>query len=232
MKKKYAFILAVTAVLVSATFGAAGQDLEATKEFHGITNYRITITNATVGQPLTPPVVVAHNSRMRLFRVGEPASDALRLVAEDGDVSGFMEMLAMSPNVGDYAIGDGPFLPGQSVVVEVEAKGAFNRISVVGMLATTNDAFYGVTGAGPVYPYAFGAQKLAVPAYDAGTEHNSEDCDYIPGPPCGNPGVRDTDGAEGFVTVHSGVHGVGDLPPWTSDWRNPVAIVTIELVAN
>ena len=46
-------------------------------------------------------------------------------------------------------------------------------------------------------------------AYDAGSEYNSEDCAFIPGPPFGNGGVRDTDGAEGYVQILSGIHGIG-----------------------
>ena len=50
---------------------------------------------------------------------------------------------------------------------------------------------------------------------------------FIPGPPCGNAGVRDTGNAEGFVHVHAGVHGIGDLVAADHDWRNPVAKITI-----
>jgi hypothetical protein len=32
---------------------------------------------------------------------------------------------------------------------------------------------------------------------------------------------------EGFVHVHSGIHGGADLDPAMHDWRNPVALVTI-----
>jgi len=49
-------------------------------------------------------------------------------------------------------------------------------------------------------------------------------------PPCGNKFFRDTAGAEGFVHVHSGIHGIGDLDPETLDWHNPVAEVTIRRV--
>ena len=66
-----------------------------------------------------------------------------------------------------------------------------------------------------------------VPAYDAGTENNNEMCRFIPGPPCGNRGVRDTAGAEGYVHVHRGVHGGADLDPALFDWRNPVAKIVI-----
>lgn len=52
-------------------------------------------------------------------------------------------------------------------------------------------------------------------------------CDHIPGPPCGKAFVRNTGGAEGYVHVHSGIHGIGDLVPEQFDWRNPVAEVVI-----
>ena len=66
-------------------------------------------------------------------------------------------------------------------------------------------------------------------AYDAGSEMNSEDCAFIPGPPCGdvnhNPAA-----AEGYVHIHAGIHGIsgGTLNPAQLDWRNPVALVEIK----
>ena len=97
-------------------------------------------------------------------------------------------------------------------------------MSLVGMLATTNDAFYALNGvAGPRQ----GTVTYYSVAWDAGSEANNEDCRVIPGPPCGKFFVRATDGAEGFVHVHSGIHGVRDLVPANHDWRNPVAKITI-----
>ena len=72
-----------------------------------------------------------------------------------------------------------------------------------------------------------GEASFRSPAYDAGSESNNEDCDFIPGPPCDNPLVRDTANAEGYVHVHAGIHGVGDLVPATHDWRNPVAAISM-----
>jgi hypothetical protein len=65
------------------------------------------------------------------------------------------------------------------------------------------------------------------PAYDAGSETNNEDGNFIPGPPFGNGGVRDTGSAEGYVHIHSGVHGIADLAPEMYDWENPVAKIEI-----
>ena len=69
---------------------------------------------------------------------------------------------------------------------------------------------------------------LYAKAYDAGSEVHTESCDHIPGPPCGNPGNRLTEGAEGYVYPHSGIHGGEDLDPFMWDWNNPVALITIE----
>ena len=68
------------------------------------------------------------------------------------------------------------------------------------------------------------------PVYDAGSEANTESCLSIPGPPCGSAGFRDTADAEGFVHVHSGIHGIGDLAPQRYDWRNPGAYVTVRRI--
>ena len=71
-------------------------------------------------------------------------------------------------------------------------------------------------------------------AYDAGSERNSEDCAYIPGPPCEGAGVHDPAEAEGYVHIHAGIHGIGPdtelVYPAEHDWRNPVAKITIRRV--
>ena len=47
---------------------------------------------------------------------------------------------------------------------------------------------------------------------------NNEDCAFIPGPPCGNPGVRDEAEAEGYVHIHAGIHGIGSIEHRTEGW--------------
>lgn len=121
-------------------------------------------------------------------------------------------------------VGRSAWGPIQSVTVVVAAPGRFRKISAVGMLAISNDAFFGVRGA-RVPPH--GASVYAAGAYDAGSEANSESCAFIPGPPCGSALMRDTAGAEGYVHLHAGIHGIGDLVPSSHDWRNPVAEVHI-----
>jgi hypothetical protein len=76
----------------------------------------------------------------------------------------------------------------------------------------------------------FGEKTFAADPYDAGSEANSEFCEFIPGPPCENPGVRDTANAEGYVHIHAGIHGIGDLDASMFDWHNPVAEITIRSI--
>jgi hypothetical protein len=193
--------------------------------------FEVTITNVTRGQIISPPLVVAHDDSISLFTPGEAASEPLAQIAEDAVYGPMLDLLDSSAAVTGYAMGEGPLMPGASVTLELTASGGNGRISAVGMLVTTNDAFFGFESIEPPnvalpmtgrVPFDFEAN-----AYDAGSEANTESCEHIPGPPCGNPGVRVTDGAEGFVHVHAGVHGGGDLMPASHDWRNPVVEISI-----
>ena len=57
---------------------------------------------------------------------------------------------------------------------------------------------------------------------------NNELCAYIPGPACPeDSGNLPTESGEGFIHVHRGFHGVGELSEANYDWRNPVAEVFI-----
>jgi hypothetical protein len=63
-------------------------------------------------------------------------------------------------------------------------------------------------------------------AYDAGSERNNELASHIPGPCCGNPFVRDPEGA--LVGPHEGISGRGDLAPATYGWHGAVARIEVE----
>lgn len=195
---------------------------------YGRAMLRVTIKNLTRGQIFSPPLVVSHDKKFQLFETGVPATDELARLAEDGDSSGLIDMIQNDPHVLDYATSNGPVLPGKSVTIDVPANFRFNRISLAGMLVTTNDGFVAVRGKG--IPFGNRIATLFARAYDAGSEANSEECAYIPGPPCGNGGVHDNADAEGYVHVHGGIHGIADLLPEQYDWRNPVAEITLEYV--
>ena len=193
-------------------------------------SYMVTITNLTYDQIISPPVVVVHDDRFSLFHPGQPAGSELVALAEDGMTGPLAGLLAVSTGVGDYAVAAGGIPPGGSITVEVSVRGRAKLFSVAGMLVSSNDAFIGLNG----YALPFGlfnssgSMGVNAPAYDAGSEANTESCDHIPGPPCGNPGERMTDGAEGFVHIHRGIHGTGDLDASMKDWRNPAAWISIK----
>jgi hypothetical protein len=192
---------------------------------NGGKRYQVTITNVTRGQVITPPVLISHNEDFQLFTVGSPAIPELAVLAEDGVTVNLLALLDTLPTVYDSTAASGPILPGTSLTLDIVTKAGFDRISAVGMLATTNDAFFAIEG---VKAPSGGEKTLEAKAYDAGSEANTESCAFIPGPPCGSGGVHDPAAAEGYVHVHAGIHGIADLVPADHDWRNPVAEITIQ----
>ncbi len=186
--------------------------------------YEVTITNVTRGQIFSPALVVSHTMNTSLFELGQRANSALALRAEEGDNSMLLQSLGQNPDVLDSRSDTGPLMPGASTTVTVASEPGLGLISVAGMLVSTNDAFYSVRAI-PL-PQSVPITVFAR-AYDAGTEANSEDCAFIPGPPCGNA-VHDPSPAEGYVFVHAGVHGLASLDAAERDWRDVVAQITIE----
>lgn len=183
--------------------------------------YRVTVYNLTKGQPLTPSVVVAHNRNFKAYHLGGQASDGLADLAQDGATAALKEEFDAKRSVYATAVGDGVFMPGtkQSVVIRVPANKS-PAFTVFSMLARTNDAFIAATGNA-------GQQKVFARVYDAGVEHNTEKCAHIPAPPCGNHDVG-TDGGEGFVRFHEGLHLQGNLSGLRDTFANIAAKVKIE----
>lgn len=188
--------------------------------------YEITITNLTRKQVIPPPVVITHEGSFELFSLGDSVIAPLATVAEEGDPADLLAYLETRSDVYDFKAAGGPVLPGESVTLEVGARDRARYLTAVGMLATTNDAFFGVRH---VRLPIFGMRSIEAEAYDAGSEANSELCEFIPGPPCGNH-VHDDSEPEGFIHVHSGIRDIGDLNPANMDWRNPVVEIKIRRI--
>lgn len=189
----------------------------------------LSITNLTGGQILSPVFITRHDGTpAHLYSLGQPASESLARMAEDADAGGLI--VGWNPD-GNSAISEsqvldlagGPIPPGQTVKLEFDLSDGNRMVSFVSMLVTTNDAFIGANGLD-----ISRNRTMNLIAYDAGSEVNSEDCQFIPGPPCGNQ-LRDAEGAEGFVYVHPGIIGGAgsDLDRSVHDWRNPVARLTV-----
>ena len=193
--------------------------------------YRVTVANATGGQPLAPGLLITHRGNFSLFQNNGAASLGLATMAETGDPGVLAGEVSGAPGVAstDVLLGQGVpvpvAVPGESNSIVITTSRGAKYFSAAGMLAATNDAFYAVRG---IRLPRNGKITVRGIAYDAGSEANNELNGQIPTTPLGNTdGVLDGDG-EGFIHVHGGIHGVGDLVPAAHDWRNPVVEITIE----
>jgi len=212
--------------------------------------YRVTVMNATLGQPVAPSVIATHSDAFRLFELG-PApvpGDAgydlyfgIATAAETGYPAPLHEAVASSPGVWDaqvLATDRTPpvLLPGESNSLTISASGDAKYLSAAAMLGATNDAFYAVRGVH--LPGGIGdTVRVDATGYDAGSEANAESAATV-----GALGATDDDpmtgdgineNGEGYIHVHAGIHGVGGtggLDPATHDWRNPVVELTIERI--
>jgi hypothetical protein len=190
-----------------------------------MTIYKVTITNLTRGQPLAPVMAATHRAGISFFEVGEPPSDELAMLAEAGNGGPMAAKLLATPGVADAQISTtGLTLPGHSTTMTVSAGHGADNISIAAMLGATNDAFFAV--ADVPLPKGNKTVTYRADAYDAGSETNDELSSTVAG--LGGEGYSPADSGEGFVHVHSGIHGIGDADPAVLDWRNPVAQVVIE----
>ena len=196
------------------------------------TEFEVTVTNLTRGQQFTPILLASHKAGVRLFELGSPASPQLKTLSEEGNVAPLTVLLLGNPDVCDVVNSGALLGPGQSVTQQVGTRDSFDNVSVAAMLIPTNDGFFAVNDAEG--PNGQDTITLYSPAYDAGTERNDETCASIPGPnfiECGGPGGGGAPGGgEGYVHIHAGIHGIGDMDPALRDWRNPVARITIRRV--
>jgi len=195
--------------------------------------YRVTVTNLTGGQPMTPFAVATHSGSTSIFEAGQAASAGLQSIAENGGVPDLVAELASNPNVGDVAVaGAAPIAPGDSASALITSMPGERKISLAGMLICTNDGFAAIDSA---QLDANGKTTVIYgSAYDAGTELNTEDYDDLV-PPCdglGQTGMSNPLLAEGGVVHHhEGIQGVGQLTPAQHGWSGPVIRVTVERVS-
>lgn len=208
-----------------------------------VSTYEITVTNLTDGQWLTPPAAATHLRRFDAFRVGHPASEGVRQIAENGNLGPFTEVLDSSRGVYDWTVAIAseelpPVGPGQSVTFTLDAARGARWFTYVSMLICTNDGF---TGADALrLPRRVGDATTAyTDAYDAGTELNTEAwADLVP--PCaeltgfgdqGGTGMSNPSLFEGgVITHHLGIQGIADLVPGVHGWHNPVSMIEITRV--
>jgi hypothetical protein len=225
MSRVFTVSLLACASLVSLAVGPASAQSDL--------RYRVTVTNLTKGQTFTPILLATHDPSIRVFAPGTQASPQIQVLAEEGATDMLATLLRSTPTtVREVVTATGLQTPAVTATFDIAGGGAATRLSLVSMLIPTNDAFVGVNGV--TLPTGFDPIVVDLLAYDSGTEINDERCASIPGPnftECGGPGGGARVGrGEGAVTVHNGMHGVGDMNRALRDWRGPVARVTIQRV--
>ena len=189
--------------------------------------FRISVTNLTSGQPMTPPVVALHDSSVSLFTIGEAASPELQAIAEDGNNA---PMVALAGSLAEVTASGvafvdpsapGPIPPGGTASIVLQTEAADQLLSVVNMVVCTNDGF---TGADSV-ALPTGDEPVSFEAlpYDAGTELNELNADYWV-PPCGGSGENLHEDENGITGAHPGQTGVGDF-----DFVGSDAVIRIDV---
>jgi hypothetical protein len=236
-----ALAAAVAALVFLATVSSAAAQAP-------VATYEVTIDDLTEGQPLTPPVVATHRAATGMFTVGQPASLALKEIAENGNLAAMLAQLEADKHVADSVAAAAPLVPAglpgsamfdDSVTLTVTASEGAKFLSVASMLICTNDGF---TGADSLrLPKRVGdAIVVRSAGYDAGTERNTEDfadivppCQGLVGVSSGEPGTGTSNPAlaeGGVIHHHPGITGGADLVPAIHGWTDPVAEITVERV--
>jgi hypothetical protein len=232
--------------VIAAAVAAVLLVLPATAGAENPKTWRVTIDNltgppfASFGQPLSAPLVAVHSNRADMWSVGEPASETIRHIAEDGHPEFGLATLTGQPGFRSVAIehlGTFPGVPGlvpipifppglplaSTRTFTVTSSGKYDRLSIAMMLGLTNDGFTGLDsvplhGDGGVY---------FTNGYDAGTERNNETAAFLPNVSL-IQFVRDPE--SNVIRLHPGIVGGGALSPAAHGWRDPVARITIRRI--
>src|SRR5712691_9702343 len=80
--------------------------------------YRVTLVNLTHGQPFSPPVAATHQKSIRMFQVGELASNELAAIAQDGAEAPMAALFRGSDKVTGVVDVGRPLTPAGTVVGE------------------------------------------------------------------------------------------------------------------
>lgn len=193
-------------------------------------DYRVTVTNLTANQPMSPIALIRHQAGMTVWQTGEPASLPLETLAESGDSAGFADMEGIDALVK----GQGILAPGMTESIELKlSPDEVASISLLTMLVNTNDAFAGVNSVSLMDLAVNATVKFNSIAYDAGTEANSEAKGSIPGPADSGEGFNaardDVDRVHAHPGVISADDGLADSVLSASHrFDNPVLKISVE----
>ena len=200
-----------------------------------VKTYKVTVTNITPGQSLTPPLLVTHSADVGIFALGEEASGELQQLAENGNPDPLKEKLGGTSGVCDIVTGESALVPAThpsvdddqsmdfmadddnmvmmtmsadapyTATYEIVADYKHQYLSFVSMLICTNDGFAGLSG---VHLPSSGEEMFLAVSYDAGTEKNTQDfADLVP--PCQTlSGISSDDEGTGHSNPDTAEHGI------------------------
>ena len=185
-------------------------------------NVVLTVRNVTGGQPLTPGVVVVHDGSAALLPENAEDLAGLEELAESGQPAALAASLRDVAGVKDtFTLDPPPLPPGQEATVTISVSPG-DHVSVISMLACTNDA---ITIGTLIVPESGSLPAMSSGrVYDAGTEENAENAETAATVPClGGEGVSNGDApdGEGSITHHAGIGGEADLNAEQHGWDGP-----------
>lgn len=217
-----AFAVAILVVVAAPGRFSRGGD--------SVKTWKITWTNLTSTQPMTPPILVTHKEHLQIWKLGELATAQVAFLAMDPNPGPLANALAGNRDVADVEIGPGPTAPGGTFSQTVTTSGGADRLDFLTMLAKTNDTFSGVSG---FHLDGNGTQTVDVYSYDAGTELNNWDPASVPGLG-GKFSIKNTAG--GPVETGEPIHRTTDADlagagPLAWDNTQPVLKLTITRVS-
>ena len=183
----------------------------------------INIRNMTLGQPITAPLIVAHDPSINPFDYTRPSElQGISDFAEGGLATTLIPTLLETPGVIDVAQapGSGPggvILPGGTLSIESFALDG-SHLSIAGMFACTNDAVVVARIPVSVNDGVVTLARDVGEVFDAGSENNDETTATVP---ClgGVPAALSAGDGEGSRSEHSGVVGDADLNLNAHSWH-------------
>ena len=188
---------------------------------------QVTVRNITVGQTITHPVVIVHTGLLATLPEDAATIDGLEILAESGEPSPFSRGVTVVPGVKSATVmaDSGPIPGGEEATLTNVSAAAGDYISVIGMLACTNDAVtYGTVALskwGSTPAMSSGA------VLDAGTEDNSETAATVPCLGGESVSGADIDDGEGMVALHPGIGGDASLVQETHGWDGPAMQIVV-----
>lgn len=199
--------------------------------------FRVTLTNLTNGQPLSPMAVILHEDGYRAWEAGIASSVALEMLAEGGNATDLIHAADADPGVLATQTGAGVIPPGgkESVELTVALDGSV-LLTVATMLVNTNDAFGGISAESIDHLAVGGTVAFMAPAYDAGTEANSESAATVPGPAASGEGFNAVRNDTDIVRIHPGVISSQDglsesILTGEHRWDNPVLKLVVARIS-